>query len=122
MSDNYVKASILTLGKGKAVSQFDYELTRGLQSFHDPNKDCKKPRVVMLKVTLKPTEDGSNIITTYESSLKEPADIAGADLIQLSQRGEGYVANNVQMGLNDIIETDDDGNVTRFNGTTGEVK
>lgn len=50
------EVSLVNLGGGAAVEMFDHELRRALMDLKDPNTDSKKPREVLLKVRIFPSD------------------------------------------------------------------
>ena len=56
-----VKMSLSNLASGKAAARFDDELGKMLENIVDPNTSAKAPRVINLRVVLRPDEDRRNL-------------------------------------------------------------
>jgi len=85
-----------------AIERFDDELARALENIHDVNTDYKQPRVIVLKVALKPNEDRSLLDIQVVATSK----LTPARVVRLFARtgvgGDGpvaYVDTSQQMPL-----------------------
>ena len=103
MSNGYEKAMLETINDGKAINKFNFELKRAIQNCMDGNTSTKKPRKVILEMTLKPDETRESITSSFEVKTKLCPDVECVDLLMMSQSGKAYVANTKQMDIEDQL-------------------
>jgi len=56
MSEELTAIDLTTVGGGAAIERFKVELDRALWNIADPNTEWKKPRKIVLTVTIQPNE------------------------------------------------------------------
>lgn len=103
MSNGYETASLQTINDGKAIKKFDFELKRAIQNCLDGNTESKKPRKVILEMTLKPDDERISITSSFQVKTKLVPDVECIDLLMMSQSGKAYVSNTKQMDIEEQL-------------------
>lgn len=106
---------LMEIGRGAAVERFDLALQKVLDNIQDPNTDAKKPRAVVLKITITPDEDRGVGKYTIEAQEKLAPIKAHPGRVFLGRDKAGHgVASEVHPSQVEIPEVLEAANVRKF--------
>jgi hypothetical protein len=113
----HLEISLETIGDGKAVAAFNFELERALANCLDVATTATAIREVRLVVKLKPTEDRTRADITFQAASKIAPDAPGTDLCIFGAKGGAWVTSARQLNLPEA----DAGKVTEIDGDADEA-
>jgi len=95
----HTKVNLLTINGGAAAELFAEEFKKVMCNINDVSVESDAAREITIKFKIKPSKDRQSATTTVTCSSKVISTSEHESAIFLSPKGEAYVANYKQIGL-----------------------
>lgn len=94
------EACLEEIGHGMAIKKFDVELQRAIENCMDKRTEAGATREVKLIVKIKPNDDRSSAILTFQAQSKLAPDMAGTEHMTFSDvANTGFIHRPQQLSL-----------------------